>query len=107
MTSDSAVLHSQSLVVSEYPPAIESVQEVHELAGLIRLVDGLPAEYRPDFYTILDRLAACLERRQRMIGYVQDTLNQMSLDLKYLIFDLEATRRERDEYRSLLDPPLI
>lgn len=107
MTSDSAVLHSQSLVLSEYPPSVASVQEIHELAGLLRLVDGLPTEYRSDFYKILDRLAACLERRQRMLGYVQDSLNQMSLDLKYLIFDLEATRRERDEYRSLLDPPVI
>jgi len=75
------------------------------LTELLRLVDDLPAEHRPNFYTILDRLVACVERRQRMLGYVQDSLNQMSLDLKYLIFDLEATRRERDEYRSLLESP--
>jgi len=84
---------------------MESVQEIHDITELLRLVDDLPTEYRPDFYKILDRLAACVERRQRMLGYVQDSLNQMSLDLKYLIFDLEATRRERDEYRSLLESP--
>jgi hypothetical protein len=83
---------------------MEAVHEVHELAELLRLVDALPAESRPDFYKVLDRLAASLERRQRMLGYVQNSLNQMSLDLRYLIFDLEATRRERDEYRRLLDP---
>jgi hypothetical protein len=91
--------------VSENPPSVVTVQEVHELAELLRLVDDLPAKYRPNFYKVLDRLAACLERRQRMLGYVQDSLNQMSLDLKYLIFDLEATRRERDEYRNLLESP--
>ena len=105
MTSDSVVLHSPPVVLPEGTPSVESVQEIHELAELLRLVDGLPTKYRPDFYKILDRLAACFERRQRMLGYVQDSLNQMSLDLKYLIFDLEATRRERDEYRNLLDPP--
>jgi len=107
MTSDSAVLQSRSVVVPENPPppSAESVQEVHELAELLRLVDDLPTQYRPDFYKVLDRLAACFERRQRMLGYVQDSLNQMNLDLKYLIFDLEATRRERDEYRSLLESP--
>ena len=26
-------------------------------------------------------------------------LGQLRLDMKYLMFDLEATRRERDEYR--------
>jgi len=103
MTSNSAVLRARSVVVPESPPSAVTAQEVHELAELLRLVDGLPAKHRPDLYKVLDRLAACLERRQRMLGYVQDSLNQMSLDLKYLIFDLEATRRERDEYRNMLD----
>ena len=103
MTSDSAVLHFRSSVPSDTVLGTESVLEVHELTELLRLVDTLPMEYRPNIYGVLDRLAACLERRQRMLGYVQDSLNQMSLDLKYLIFDLEATRRERDEYRQMLD----
>jgi hypothetical protein len=106
MTSDTAVLHSQSSILPDSAtPCEESVQEVHELTELLRLVDALPSEHRPDFYCVLDRFAACLERRQRMLGYVQESLNQMSLDLKYLIFDLEATRRERDTYRRMLEPP--
>jgi len=103
MTSDSAVLFSPSSASSDTVPCTESIPEVHELTELLRLVDALPTEFRPDIYRVLDRLAACLERRQRMLGYVQDSLNQMSLDLKYLIFDLEATRRERDEYRQMLE----
>jgi len=31
---------------------------------------------------------------------VQEALSQLRLDMKYLVFDLEATRRERDAYRS-------
>jgi len=104
MTSDPAVLYSRSSASVDAVSCTEPVQEVHELTELLQLVDTLPTECRQDFYKVLDRLAACFERRQRMLGYVQDSLNQMSLDLKYLIFDLEATRRERDEYRSLLDP---
>ena len=104
MTSNSAVLDSQSSAPADVAPSMEPVQEIHELVEILRLVDALPQECQHGFYPVLDRLAACLERRQRILGYVQDSLNQMSLDLKYLIFDLEATRRERDEYRSLLDP---
>ena len=104
MTTDSAVLDSRSSAPADVAPSAESVQEILELAELLRLADALPPECRHGFYQVLDRLTACLERRQRMLGYVQDSLNQMSLDLKYLIFDLGATRRERDEYRSLLDP---
>ena len=104
MTSDTAVINSQPSAPVDVAACAESVQEVHELAELLRLADALPTECRQDFYRVMDQLAACLERRQRMLGYVQDSLNQMSLDLKYLIFDLEATRRERDEYRRMLDP---
>jgi hypothetical protein len=34
---------------------------------------------------------------------VQDALGQLRLDMKYLLFDLEATRRERDNYRRQID----
>jgi hypothetical protein len=30
---------------------------------------------------------------------VQEALSQLRLDMKYLVFDLEATRRERDELK--------
>jgi hypothetical protein len=34
---------------------------------------------------------------------VQDALSQLRLDMKYLMFDLEATRRERDDYRRKVE----
>ena len=103
MTSDSAILPSPSFAPVETIPCTDTVQEIHELNELLRLADGLPEEHRHALYQVLDRLTDCVERRQRMLGYVQDSLHQMSLDLKYLIFDLEVTRRERDELRSMLD----
>jgi hypothetical protein len=38
-----------------------------------------------------------VKRRHRIINLVQEAIAQLRLDMKYLIFDLEATRRERDE----------
>jgi hypothetical protein len=35
-------------------------------------------------------------RRKRVLELVQEALQQLRLDIKYLTFDLEATRRERD-----------
>jgi len=101
MISDSAVLLSLPCAPVETVSPPGTMPEVQELTELLRLTDNLPTEYQSDFYKALDRLAAGLEHRQRMLGYVQDSLNQVSLDLKYLIFDLEVTRRERDEYRSM------
>lgn len=39
-------------------------------------------------------------RRLRILNLVKETLSQLRLDTKYLIFDLEATRRERDALRE-------
>jgi hypothetical protein len=102
-TVDTAILYSRPSAQVIVAPNTEVAQEIRELSELLRLVDALPAEYQPDLYIALDRLAANLEHRYQMLGYVQESLNQMSLDLKYLIFDLEVTRRERDEFRSMLE----
>ena len=40
------------------------------------------------------------DRRTRIINIVQEAVQQLQLDVKYLVFDLEATRRERDELRK-------
>ena len=100
---DTAVLYPRPPIPAIAVSHAETAQEIHELKELLRLVDALPSEHRPNLYIVLDRLAVCLERRHQMLGYVQESLNQMNLDLKYLIFDLEVTRRERDEYRSMLE----
>ena len=42
-------------------------------------------------------------RRTKILTLVQEALSQLRLDMKYLVFDLEATRRERDTLKELLD----
>ena len=51
----------------------------------------------------LENLAETFDRKRRVLGLVQEALTQLRLDMKYLIFDLEATRRERDELQKRLD----
>jgi hypothetical protein len=74
-----------------------AVREVDDLSELLVLIDALPVEYRSGFYNVVNRLVDGVERRQQILTALHDSLVQMNLDLKYLIFDLEATRRERDE----------
>ena len=59
--------------------------------------------YRDAVAPALQRVVECSTRRRRILNLVQEALSQLRLDMKYLIFDLEATRRERDEYRELLE----
>ena len=78
----------------------EIPREVLELAEVIR---GLPPEICERITPIMGRVVDNARRRRRILGLVQDALSQLRLDMKYLMFDLEATRRERDAYRRQLD----
>lgn len=74
-----------------------------ELKELARTVNALPARYRDAVTPALNRVVECSTRRRRILNLVQEALSQLRLDMKYLIFDLEATRRERDQYREMLE----
>lgn len=42
------------------------------------------------------------EKLKRTVGTLQESLDQLRLSVKYLVFDLEATRRENVYLRRLL-----
>jgi hypothetical protein len=74
-----------------------------DILQLIAVIEELPSEYRQRVQPALDRVKESTERRRRILGLVQDALGQLRLDMKYLVFDLEATRRERDAYRRQVE----
>lgn len=76
--------------------ADELPADVQELASVI---ESLPLEYRRTIEPALNRVLESTRRRRRILNLVQDALSQLRLDMKYLMFDLEATRRERDEFK--------
>ena len=78
----------------------EVPQEITELA---KLIESLPEEQRAIVEPAMTRVVESTKRRRRLLSLVQDALSQLRLDMKYLAFDLEATRRERDDYRRKLE----
>ncbi|HVA47534.1 MAG TPA: transcriptional regulator [Pirellulales bacterium] len=74
-----------------------------DLIDLTAAIDHLPVEYLEMIRPVLNRVIDSTRRRRRILHLVQDALSQLRLDMKYLLFDLEATRRERDEYRRQLE----
>ena len=73
-----------------------------ELLELMRAIDALPAQHRAALQPALNRVVDSSSRRRRILSMVQEALGQLRLDMKYLVFDLEATRRERDSYLKQL-----
>ena len=68
-----------------------------DMLELIERIEALPLEHRVGLLPALRRVTESSVRRRRILTLVQEALGQLRLDMKYLVFDLEATRRERDE----------
>ena len=91
--------------MSDQARALKSNNEdiPHEVLALADVVRALPPEHGRAIEPLLSRVIDSSRRRRRILLLVQDALSQLRLDMKYLTFDLEATRRERDELRRKLD----
>lgn len=74
-----------------------------DLLELTQAIEALPIEQRVRLLPSLRRVTESSVRRRRILSLVQEALGQLRLDMKYLVFDLEATRRERDEYLQKLN----
>lgn len=74
-----------------------------ELTELNQAVQGLAVEQRETLEPHLRRVIEAAHRRKKVLQLVQEALSQLRMDMKYLMFDLEATRRERDTLQQQLD----
>ena len=73
-----------------------------DLNDLISAVQSLPEQHRKELAQPLSRVVEYTKRRRRILNLIQEALTQLRMDMKYLMFDLEATRRERDDYKDAL-----
>ncbi|MCI0462388.1 MAG: hypothetical protein L0Z62_36005 [Gemmataceae bacterium] len=80
-----------SHVKEEIPP------ELIELRGHALL---LPTAWRERMLPLCERVCQFVRLQGRLIRIAQEAVDQLHLDVKYLLFDLEATRRERDALRE-------
>ncbi len=78
----------------------EVPRELAELGKCIATVNG-PA--KAELLLAYERVVESVKRRRRILSLVQEALSQLRLDIKYLMFDLEVTRQERDELKEQLE----
>jgi hypothetical protein len=82
----------------------ENAEELpRELCELGKRIESLPDPFHKELDAAYHRVVDSVRRRRRILALVQEALSQLRLDIKYLMFDLEVTRKERDELRERLD----
>ena len=74
-----------------------------EMLELGRLIDAMKGPERESIVQAYNRVSDSIHRRRRILNLVQEALSQLRLDVKYLMFDLETTRRERDQLQAQLE----
>ena len=68
-----------------------------ELLEMRKQIEELPLQLRQKLLPLCERLHHYTRLHTRLLRIAQEAVDQLQLDAKYMQFDLEATRRERDE----------
>lgn len=75
----------------------------HKLAELLKQIDAIPAPHREQLHQMADEARDRHVRLKKTVAELQESLDYLRLSVKYLVFDLEATRRENQYLRKLLE----
>ncbi len=84
-------------------PETEDDELPREFLELGRQIASLAGPRPPELDIAYQRVLESVRRRRRILSLVQEALSQLRLDIKYLMFDLEVTRKERDELKQQLE----
>jgi hypothetical protein len=74
-----------------------------KLAELMGEISTLPPTERQKLEKLADETRARHERLRQTVSSLQESLDYLRLSIKYLVFDLEATRRENGYLRKMLE----
>jgi hypothetical protein len=74
-----------------------------KLGELIGQIEMLPPEQRERLSALAEEAKDRQQRMKKTVADLQDSLDYLRLSIKYLLFDLEATRRENTYLRKLLE----
>lgn len=88
----------------DQPPklGLDDQQYRAALLELLERIDTLPREHRTMLAGLVDETRARHDRLRETVARLQETLDTLRVSMKYLIFDVEATRRENEHLRKLI-----
>jgi len=74
-----------------------------KLGELITQIEQLPAGPRAELTKLAEETKHRHDKIRQTVKDLQDSLDYLRLSVKYLVFDLEATRRENAYLRKMLE----
>ena len=84
-------------------PAMNERNIEERMCRLIEQLQTLPAEQREKLEKLCQHDGAQRSQIEESVAKLQDSLDYLRLSVKYMVFDLEATRRENVYLRKLVE----
>ena len=76
----------------------------HRLRELIDIASGQkPKKQSKTVSKTIINVPKMSKEAEKQIAKIANSLQELRLCVKYLLFDVEATRRERDRFKNMLD----
>ncbi len=75
----------------------------NKLAELVQEIGALPANERAKLEALAKDTKERHKKLKQTVTSLQDSIDYLRLSIKYLLFDLEATRRENNYLRKMLE----
>lgn len=73
-----------------------------KLANLMSEINTLPEAERHKLANLAQQTSDRHNKMKKTMGELQESLDYLRLSIKYLVFDLEATRRENQYLRDMV-----
>lgn len=74
-----------------------------KLNELVNEIGSIPATQRDRLVMLAKQTRDCHKRLKKSVNNLQESLDYLRVSIKYMLFDLEATRRENAYLRKLLE----
>lgn len=74
-----------------------------KLAELVATIAALPPAHRAKLQSLAEQTQRQHMQLRQTVGSLQESIDFLRLSIKYLLFDLEATRRENNCLRKMLE----
>ncbi|MBN2562965.1 MAG: hypothetical protein JXQ75_18735 [Phycisphaerae bacterium] len=74
-----------------------------KLAELVQEIGDMPAEERAKIEALAAQAKERHDKLNKTVTSLHASIDYLRLSIKYLLFDLEATRRENEQLRKMLE----
>ena len=74
-----------------------------KLSELVKEIHSAPVQQRAKLVNLAKQAYNCHKQLRKSVDNLQETLDYLRVSVKYLVFDLEATRRENARLKKLFE----